>query len=369
MDDRERFMKRALQLARRGAGRVSPNPLVGAVLVRDGVIVGEGYHIYDLVDHAEVIAIRQAGDKSRGSVLYVNLEPCCHVGRTAPCVEAVLAAGVKRVSLAVRDPNPLVAGRSVAILRERGVEVEEGLCRSEALALNEKFFQFIRTGRPFTLLKLALTLDGRIATQSGESRWITGEAARRRVHRLRYEYDAVLVGVNTVLRDDPRLDCRVRRPKKLTRVVLDTRLKTPPSARLFDHHGPVVILHGREVDPQRVSALQPKAYLIAVESDSRGLDWPGILSALVSQGMTSVMVEGGGRVAASALRAGAIQKVCFFYGPKIVGSEGVPGVGALAIPSLAAALGVVDLRVRAVGGDICLVGYLSSPNPSVQSRG
>lgn len=354
-------MKRALQLAGRGVGRVSPNPLVGAVLVRDGEIVGEGYHLYDRVDHAETLAIRAAGQKARGSTLFINLEPCCHVGRTPPCVEAIVAAGVRRAYVAVRDPNPLVAGRGVAFLKERGLEVEEGLCRAEALALNEKFFHFIQTGQPFTLLKLALSLDGRIATRDGRSRWITGDAARRRVHRLRFEYDALLVGVNTVLADDPRLDCRSGRAKSLTRVILDTHLRTPPDARLFEVPDPVIIFHGHEAGQERINALKEKARPMAIESGVGGLDWRCILAGLAGQGITSAIIEGGGQVASSALRAGAVDKVSFFYAPKIIGADGVPGVGALDLESLAAAFRIERTRVKAVGADIWVEGYVARP--------
>ncbi|RPI27190.1 MAG: bifunctional diaminohydroxyphosphoribosylaminopyrimidine deaminase/5-amino-6-(5-phosphoribosylamino)uracil reductase RibD, partial [Acidobacteria bacterium] len=245
-------MKRALRLARRGVGRVSPNPLVGAVIVKDGIIVGEGYHVYERKDHAEVVALRAAGPLARGADLHLNLEPCSHFGRTPPCVESIIQAGIRRVSIATLDPNPLVSGQGIEALRKHGIEVHEGICREEALRLNEKFFHFIQTGRPFVLLKLAMTLDGRIATASGESRWITGEAARRIVHGWRYEYDALLVGVNTVLADDPSLDTRGSRQKPLTKVILDSGLRTPATARLFSTPGAVVIFHGSDALADRV---------------------------------------------------------------------------------------------------------------------
>jgi diaminohydroxyphosphoribosylaminopyrimidine deaminase / 5-amino-6-(5-phosphoribosylamino)uracil reductase len=352
-----RHMKRALELARRGTGRVSPNPLVGAVVVRDGKIVGEGYHLYERRDHAETVAIREAGKRARGATLYINLEPCCHQGRTPPCAEMVVAAGVARAVVAMRDPNPLVSGRGLAALEAAGMVVEEGLCAKEARKLNEKFCHFIQTGRPFLLLKLALSLDGRIATGAGESKWITGPSARRLVHRLRYEYDAVLVGINTLLRDDPRLDIRGPRTKTLTRVVLDAKLRTPANARIFESPDPVIIFHGPEAPAAKLEALAQRAHFGCIAEHGGQIDWDCLLAALASRSLTSVMVEGGGRVAASALQAGAVQKVNLFYAPKLIGAEGVPGIGALGLRLLADAQPLDRLRIRRLPPDYLIEGY------------
>ncbi len=211
----ERFMKRAIALARRGEGRASPNPLVGAVVVKEGRIVGEGYHVFEKRDHAEVVALGHAGTQSAGASLYVTLEPCAHFGRTPPCADRIIESHIQQVFMAAGDPNPDVAGGGGDKLRSRGILVHEGLCRDEAVRLNESYFYFAKRRRPFSRLKLALTLDGMIATRCGDSQWITGEAARREVQRLRYQHDAILVGVNTVLRYNPRLAVRVRRRNRI----------------------------------------------------------------------------------------------------------------------------------------------------------
>ncbi len=361
--DHLHFMKRALRLALRGAGRVSPNPLVGAVIVRDGRIVGEGFHLYERKDHAEVVALRRAGALAKGADLYVNLEPCTHFGRTPPCVNSVINAGISRAFIAGRDPNPLVSGKGIAVLKESGIEVEEGICDAEAARLNEKFFHFIQTRRPFVLLKLALTLDGRIATAAGESRWITGERARRFVHRLRYEHDALLVGINTVLRDDPSLDTRGARRKPLTKVVLDSELRIPTEARIFSSPGRVLIFHGAAASPDRAATLQAKALLLPVTRNATGLEWDCILSLLGEQGITSLMIEGGGQVAASALSSGVVQKVAFFYAPKILGADGVPGIAGLQVSQISGAIELKAVQLKRLGPDFLIQGYPTAPAP------
>ena len=352
-----RFMRRALQLARRGAGRVSPNPMVGAVVVRDGQIVGEGYHLYEKRHHAEVVALDRAGDRARGAALYVTLEPCAHWGRTPPCMERVVEAGIREVFVAVTDPSPQVAGKGLHYLRSRGIRVHEGLCGEEALRLNEAFFFFVRHRRPFCLLKLALTLDGRIAAPGGDSKWITGEKARRHVHRHRFLYDAVLVGIETVLTDDPSLDVRWRSRKRIRKVVLDSRLRTPANSRLFQSGDPVWIFHSCPRPPD--SPLADRARLVQVPQEGPFLSWPAVLESLGGDSINSLIVEGGGRVAGSSLQAGVIQRIHFYYGPKILGSRGIPGVGELQVSRLADALSVSSLKVRRLGRDFLLDGSLS----------
>ena len=352
-----RFMSRALQLARRGAGRVSPNPMVGAVVVRDGQIVGEGYHLYEKLHHAEVVALDRAGSLARGATLYVTLEPCAHWGRTPPCMRRVAEAGVREVFVAMTDPSPQVAGKGVQYLRSRGIRVHEGLCGEEALRLNEAFLFFVEHRRPFCLLKLALTLDGRIAAPAGDSKWITGEEARRHVHRQRFLYDAILVGVETVLMDDPSLDVRWRLRKEITKVVLDSRLRTPADSRLFQSGDPVWIFHS--CPPPPGSPLASRARLVRVPQHGTFLSWPAVLDALGRESVTSLIIEGGGRVAGSSLQAGVIQRIHFYYGPRILGSKGIPGVGELAVSRLADALTVSDHKVRRLGRDFLLDGYLA----------
>ena len=352
-----RFMRRALQLARRGAGRVSPNPMVGAVVVRDGQIVGEGYHLYEKLHHAEVVALDRAGSLARGATLYVTLEPCAHWGRTPPCMRRVAEAGIREVFVAMTDPSPQVAGKGVQYLRSRGIRVHEGLCGEEALRLNEAFLFFVEHRRPFCLLKLALTLDGRIAAPAGDSKWITGEEARRHVHRQRFLHDAILVGVETVLMDDPSLDVRWRLRKGISKVVLDSRLRTPADSRLFQSGDPVWIFHS--CPPPPGSPLANRARLVRVPQQGTFLSWPAVLDALGRESVTSLIIEGGGRVAGSSLQAGVIQRIHFYYGPRILGSKGIPGVGELAVSRLADALTVSDHKVRRLGRDFLLDGYLA----------
>ena len=354
-------MLRALALARRGAGRVSPNPLVGAIVAREGRILGEGYHLFEKQDHAEVVALRQAGQAAKGADLYVNLEPCGHQGRTPPCSQLILKSGIRRVFAALRDPNPLVSGNGLQQLREQGVLVHEGLCRQQSEVLNEKFLHFAVSRRPFVLLKLALSLDGRLATGCGDSQWITGARSRQLSHRLRYEYDAILVGIHTVLQDDPSLDVRWRRRNSITKVVLDSQLRTPPDARLFDSGGPVIIFHHRDAARSRKAVLRKRADLLAVARQEDGLDWNAILGELGRIGVSSLMVEGGAQVAASLLKAGLAQKLNLFYGPKIIGCEGQPAVGSLPVQRLAQAIPARIHRVRRLDSDVLVEAYLQAP--------
>lgn len=353
-----KFMRRALALARRGYGKTSPNPMVGAVLVLDGQIVGEGCHFYQQRHHAETLALEQAGKRARGSTLYVNLEPCSHQGRTPPCANRLIEAGVRRVFVSLRDPNPLVAGRGIERLKESGVEVQEGLCKDEAKRLNEAFFHFIRTGRPFVTLKLAMSLDGRIAARSGDSKWITGPQARRRVHRLRYRSDAILVGAETILRDDPSLNVRWVRRNPIVKVVLDSRLRTPPQARIFESGDQVLIFHSEPAPEPRRKASPPHCQLISVSRREAGLDWQEILDGLGKRRLLSLMIEGGRQVAASALQSGLVQKIEFYYGPRIIGADGLPAVGEMGFERLKDCLQIETLRTSRLGSDFVVEGYL-----------
>jgi diaminohydroxyphosphoribosylaminopyrimidine deaminase/5-amino-6-(5-phosphoribosylamino)uracil reductase len=330
--------------------------MVGAVVVRDGQIVGEGYHLYQKLHHAEVVALDRAGSRARGATLYVTLEPCAHWGRTPPCMQRVAEAGIREVFVAVTDPSPHVAGKGVRYLRSHGIRVHEGLCGEEARRLNEAFFFFLQHRRPFCLLKLALTLDGRIAAPGGDSKWITGEKARQHVHRHRFLYDAVLVGVETVLADDPSLDVRWRLRKRTRKVILDSQLRTPVSSRLFHSGDPVWIFHSCPCPPE--SPLASLARLVRVPRSGPFLSWPAVLESLGTDSITSLIIEGGGRVAGSSLQEGVVQRLHFYYGPKILGSRGIPGVGELKVDRLADALSVSGLKVRRLGQDVLLDGCL-----------
>ena len=359
------FMQAALALAARGAGRTAPNPMVGAVVVRDGKIVGSGYHRQAGGPHAEVFALEAAGKLAAGAALYVTLEPCNHFGRTPPCTERILAAGIRRVVVAMADPNPKVAGGGCARLRAAGLTVETGLCAQAAARLNEAWVKFVLTGRPFVVLKCAATMDGRIATRTGDSRWVTGPAARARVHRLRSEMDAIMVGIGTVLNDDPRLTARLpggsgRDP---VRIVLDTHLRMPASARMLnlDSNAETLIVCGSGVDAARRHPLEAVgARLVPCAVAAGGLDLAALMPVLGARGITSVLVEGGARVSASALAAQVVDKVMFFYAPKLLGGDdGVPMCRGSGPDLMASALSVHDLEVERVDQDVLLSGYLT----------
>ncbi len=351
-------MKRALALARRGMGRVSPNPMVGAVIVKGGTIVGEGYHVYEKKEHAEVLALRRAGPEAAGATLYLNLEPCCHLGRTPPCVDEIIKAGIREVFISVRDRNPRVAGQGIQVLQEKGIKVWEGLFRSESLSLNEIFFHFVETGSPFVLLKLALSLDGKIAASGGDSKWITGILARREAHRLRYEHDAILVGVKTILTDDPALNVRWRRRNHITKVILDSQLQTPTEARVFESRDEVIIFHGKGVVPDRIVALSKRAKLFCVRKKDDVVDWHAVLQHLAELDITSVLIEGGSRIAASALKGGIVQKINLFYGPKLLGRKGLSGIDDLSIHRLSEAVHLRNVCLRWLPPDFLVEGYV-----------
>lgn len=364
----EQYMKMALELARKGEGFTSPNPMVGAVLVKDGEVVGKGYHARAGLAHAEIEALREAGEKAKGATLYVNLEPCCHHGRTGPCVEAIVAAQVKRVVLAMVDPNPLVAGKGIARLKAAGVEVAAGVLAEEAARLNEVFIKYITTGLPFVVAKAAVSLDGKIATRLGESQWITGEEARAFGHRLRHRYDAVLVGVNTVLADNPSLTARLPegRGRDPVRIVLDSSARTPPDARIITQESlaSTIIAVTEEAAEERVTALSRAGAQIVVTPARKGrVDLAWLMKELAAREITSVLIEGGGEVHASALSAGIVDKVVFFIAPKIIGGKEAPGpVGGCGADRLAGAVTLRDVSVSRLGEDILVEGYVRAGN-------
>ena len=347
-----RFVAEAIRLARRGLGRTSPNPAVGAVVVRDGRVIGRGWHRRAGGPHAEIFALRQAGVRARGATLYLTLEPCSHTGRTGPCVEAVLAAGCGRVVVGVRDPNPRVRGRGLARLRRAGVEVAEGVLAAECGELIEDFTRHVTTGLPFVVLKLAITLDGRIATASGDSRWVTGPAARRRVHEMRNRLDAILVGSGTVLADDPALTCRLRGGRDPLRVVLDGRLRIPDRARVLRQDAAGVRIYTRVSGGARAGRLRRRG----ADVRPAGTSLRRILADLGASGVMSVLVEGGADVAARFLRAGLVDRLSLFVAPRLVGGDGRPAVGPLGVRRLREALGVRIVRIERLGDDLLFEG-------------
>jgi diaminohydroxyphosphoribosylaminopyrimidine deaminase / 5-amino-6-(5-phosphoribosylamino)uracil reductase len=332
-------MRSALALARRGIGNTWPNPSVGCIVVKDGRVIARAVTAPGGRPHAESAALDLAGKAVGGSTVYVTLEPCCHWGRTPPCTDALISAGVARVVIATRDPDPRVDGAGIAKLRAAGIEVQEGVLRDEADEVAAGFRMRIRHGRPLVTLKLASTLDGRIATRAGESRWITGRAARRAAHALRGRHDAVMVGVGTVMADDPELTCRLPgyRPNRLVRVVADSHLRTPLSATLVATAGetPTWMLIRNGADPERRDAFTELGIrLVEVAGAEVGVDPTQALWALGDAGLTRVLVEGGAQLAASLLRADLVDRIAWFHAPAVMGADAWPAVQAFGIEQL-----------------------------------
>jgi diaminohydroxyphosphoribosylaminopyrimidine deaminase/5-amino-6-(5-phosphoribosylamino)uracil reductase len=359
MTDHAGFMRRALALAARARGLTSPNPMVGAVVVRDGAVVGEGYHHAAGQPHAEVEALAAAGGAARDATLYVTLEPCVHHGRTPPCVPAVIAAGVRRVVVATTDTNPVVAGRGIAALRAAGIEVIGRVLDAEATALNRVFLTAMREGRPHVTLKAAATLDGKIADVHGGSKWITGDAARAAAHRLRSGADAIVVGIGTVLADDPSLTVRLEPPwpREPLRVVLDSTARTPPGARLVTGATPAraVIAVGAAAPATRVRALERAGAVVlhAAGADGR-VSVTGLLAALAAREVRGVLVEGGAEVAAAFLEADVVDRVALFVAPLLLGGAPAPTIIGGAGRELKRAVGLDALEVTRVGADLLL---------------
>ena len=356
----ESYMREALRIAEHARGRTSPNPLVGAVIVREGTIIASGWHRAAGEPHAEIHALRMAGELARGATLYVTLEPCAHHGRTPPCVEAVIAAGIARVVIALSDPNPLVAGRGLALLRAAGIEVVTGVCEGEARRQNEVFLKWVTTKRPFVTLKTAMTLDGKIASHTGASQWITGEAARARVHAYRNEYDAILVGIGTVRADDPSLTARLegRTGHNPLRIVLDSEARTPPCAKLLtDGAAPTLIAVSERADQRRVRLLHACGAEVVTRGVER-VDIAALLDYLGARDVSSLFVEGGARVNWSFLAGGFVDKVHAFIAPMLMGGEKAKTpVGGTGFDSPQTALHLADMTVEQVGADVLITGY------------
>ena len=356
-----RSMRAALALARRGLGTVWPNPAVGCVIVDRGRIVGRGWTQPGGRPHGETEALGRAGEAARGATAYVSLEPCCHWGRTPPCTDALIAAGIRRVVVALEDPDPRVAGAGVRQLDAAGLEVETGLCEAEAAEINAGFFCRLHNGRPLVTLKLATSLDGRIATGSGESQWITGPPARERAHALRAAHDAIMVGTGTVLADDPQLTCRLpglahRSP---VRVVVDRHLRIPPTTRLISDARafPVWVLTLPSADPERRQAfLRAGATVIDIDPslDGNG-SLAAALAALGERGITRLLVEGGGHLAAAFARAGLIDRLVWVHAPMLIGGDGIPAIAEVGLEVLSKAPSFTRLSTETVGDDVLTV--------------
>jgi diaminohydroxyphosphoribosylaminopyrimidine deaminase/5-amino-6-(5-phosphoribosylamino)uracil reductase len=356
------MMTRAIELAAKGVGQVSPGPLVGCVIVDlNGEIVGEGFYIYDRLKHAETLALEQAGSRAAGATAYVSLEPHAHHGRTPPCTNALIQAGIKRVVAPIEDPNPEVSGKGFQHLRSVRIEVCTGLLAREAERLNEKYLHFMRTGRPFTHLKLATSLDGKVATRTGDSRWITGEEARARVHELRHECDAIMVGVGTVTADDPLLTDRSGLPRRrpLTRIVLDEKLTISPASQLAQtaRQSPVMVFTSNVVSDSTAARLESSGVEVIRDRDG-GRNLQCVMEELGRRLLQGVLVEGGATVAGNLLDAGLVNKVSFFIAPIIIGGRDAPNaiVGGGA-ETIAGALQLEDVEIEQHGRDFEITGY------------
>ncbi len=357
----KRYMRMALSLALKGAGRTSPNPMVGAVLVRGRRIIATGYHRRAGSDHGEIIALKRAGDRARGATLYLNLEPCDHQGRTPPCTLSLIRAGVKKVVVGMVDPNPLVSGRGIRRLRQAGIQLRVGLLQEECRKLNEAFSKYITRRVPFVILKLAASLDGKIATSTGDSRWITGPEARRYVHELRNQVDAVLVGVGTVIADNPRFTCRIPGGRDPWRIVLDGRLRIPLTARVLHGREPgkTIVVAGPRVPIKKVRAIERlRAEVLRFPLRDGVIPFVSVLSELGKRGIVSAMVEGGAITAARALREQVVDKICFFYAPKIIGGDGIGMIASLGVTKMSHSRQIKNIEVQKLGKDLLVTGYL-----------
>ncbi|MBI5150871.1 MAG: bifunctional diaminohydroxyphosphoribosylaminopyrimidine deaminase/5-amino-6-(5-phosphoribosylamino)uracil reductase RibD [Candidatus Omnitrophica bacterium] len=357
----EYFMRKALALAAKGKGRTSPNPMVGAVIVKGDRVVAGGWHKRCGTDHAEIVALKKAGARARGAKLYVTLEPCFHYGRTPPCVDKIIESGIREVVIAMVDPNPLTRGKSIAKLRRAGIKTTVGVLRAQAAKMNEAFEKYIRHKMPFTAAKCAQTLDGKIATAGGQSRWITSAPARAYAHRVRDEFDAICVGVNTVLRDDPRLNGQ-RQDKRLKKIIVDSSLRTPWNARLFAGVDPAdcFIAVTKKAPAAAVKRFRQRGVnVIVCPAKAGGVDLKWLLKALAKEEITSILMEGGAHVIGSALKGRLVDKFYIYIAPRILGDQNALGaVAGLKALDVNKAVRLKDLTLRKLGEDILVTGYV-----------
>lgn len=355
-------MKRALELSKSGAGKVNPNPLVGAVIVKSGKIIGEGFHQNYGGPHAEINAFASCRESAENSTLYVTLEPCCHYGKTPPCVNAIIKNKVKRVVVGTLDPNPLIAGKGLNILQEHGIEVTSGILEQECKNINEIFMKFIRTKIPFVIMKTAMTLDGKTAAVSGASKWITGEESRIEVHKLRNDLSSIMVGIGTVLSDDPLLTCRLKDGINPKRIIVDSTLKIPLSAKVLtdQENAPTIIATTEKASEIKLRQLTDMGLTVLTVPEYKGrVNLKCLMKNLGEINIDSVLLEGGSTLNYSALEQDIVDKVQFFIAPKIIGGETAKTpVGGLGIANLDASFNIHDLHAKQLGKDILISGYL-----------
>ncbi len=365
MEADEKYMWLALDLAVQGLGRTSPNPMVGAVIVKDGEIIGTGYHQKAGAPHAEVNALTSAGERARGATLYVTLEPCSHFGRTPPCTEQIISAGIRKVVVAAVDPNPLMNGKGIEALKNAGIKVKIGVLEEKARKLNEVFFTYITTGLPFVTLKTAMSLDGKTATHKGFSRWISSEKSREYVHRLRNQVDAIMVGIGTILADNPRLNTRIpgeEEVKNPVRVIVDSRGRLPEDSALVKHveDSPVILAVTELAPPEKLESLSRLGVeIVRGQSRDNRVRLKELLRVLGERQITHLLVEGGSTLNYQLLKEELIDKTLFFIAPKIIGGAGAPTpVGGEGVELMEDAYGMLDVQVKTLGEDILVTGYL-----------
>lgn len=347
----EFFMQKTIELAKKGAGYTSPNPLVGAVIVKNNEIIGKGFHKKAGSFHAEVNALKDAGKKTKGATLYVNLEPCNHFGRTPPCTEAIIKSGISRVVVGIKDPNPEVSGSGISRLIQAGIEVKVGVLEKQAILLNEAFIKYITTNKPFVVAKIAQTIDGKVALSSGKSKWITCVDARKKGHELRNTYDAIMVGIGTVLADNPKLTCRLKGGKNPIKIIVDSTAKLPLESQLLQK-GKVILATTKNADKNKLKALQDMGVEIITTSGKDEVKLEELLIKLGEKEVTSVLLEGGPKLLTSFCRRDLIDKLILFLAPKIIGSDGVNAVGELFIKEMKDVYKMQIARADKIGQDI-----------------
>ena len=356
MISHKKYMDLTIKLAEKGKGLTSPNPMVGCIIVKRGKIVGKGYHKKAGTDHAEVLALNDAGKKAVNSTMYVNLEPCSHWGRTPPCTEKIVEAGVREVVIGMKDPNPLVDG--FRELKFRGLKTKIGILEEDAKKLNEAYSKFMKTKRPFTILKVAMSVDGRIATSSGDSKYITSKEARAHVHHLRTEVDAVMVGLNTVLRDNPELTPRLAKGKDPIKIVVDSKLNIPKKSNLMKDPHKLIVATSSKASKKNINRLEQKGIRVIVTKSKDGMvDLKELMKELGKSEIMTVMIEGGAQVNSSAIKEGVVDKVLIFTAPKIIGN-GKGAIGNLGIKKISNAINIKNPVMKRIGKDLLIEGYL-----------
>lgn len=361
MVNHERFMNLAMKLALKAKGQTSPNPLVGALVVKNGRIIGKGFHERAGLAHAEIIALNEASKKAKGATLYVTLEPCAHFGRTPPCVDAIIKSGIKEVIVGMVDPNPLNNGKGIRILKSSGIKVKAGFLEDKLRKTNEAFIKYINKRRPFITVKIAQSLDGKIATRTGDSKWITSDKSRTYAHRLRANYDAVIVGVNTVLRDNPSLNPWFSK-KQPAKVIIDSQLSTPENANIFSGKAKVIIVTlpakaGQETENRKI--LTQKAVILEVREKSGQINLVDTMKRLAALGIMDIMVEGGGTLVGSLFDEGLVDKILFFISPRIIGGkDAISSVMGQGVTRIEKSLKLKDVKIRRLGEDLLVEAYV-----------